>query len=131
MDFRPASNKGFVEDLRTANGVIAGGGFSLLSEAVFLAKPVLSVPLQGQFEQLMNARYLERCGYGLCATEVTPAVVDGFLSRRHEFAEALAGYEQAGNSIPVATVEAHARAAVEAAPGELRRERRRTRRKVR
>ena len=33
----------------SARGVITGGGFSLLSEAVYLHKPVLSVPLDGQF----------------------------------------------------------------------------------
>ena len=60
LEYRPRSGDGFVEDLRTARGVVTGGGFSLLSEAVYLGKPVLSIPLRGQFEQLMNARYLER-----------------------------------------------------------------------
>ena len=49
--------------------MVTGGGFSLLSEAVYLGKPMLSVPLHGQFEQLMNARYLEREGYGICAAD--------------------------------------------------------------
>ena len=71
LEFRPRSNEGFVEALRTARGVVAGGGFSLLSEAVYLGKPVLSIPLRGQFEQLMNARYLERLGYG-CARPRRP-----------------------------------------------------------
>ncbi len=53
-----------------ARGVVAGGGFSLLSEAVYLGKPVLAIPLRGQFEQLMNARYLQREGFGLCAERV-------------------------------------------------------------
>jgi uncharacterized protein (TIGR00661 family) len=130
LEFRPHSNEGFVADLAGARAVIAGGGFSLLSEAVYLGKPVLSVPLHGQFEQLMNARYLERSGFGLCANEVTPEVLQGFIGRLGEFDEALAGYEQEGNAIPVATVEAHAEAAVTARPRELRRERRRSKRRV-
>ena len=130
LEFRPHSNEGFVADLASARAVIAGGGFSLLSEAVYLGKPVLSVPLHGQFEQLMNARYLERSGYGLCATEVTPEVLDGFVGRIDEFDDALAGYEQEGNTIPVATVEAHAEAAVSAQPKELRRDRRRSKRRM-
>ena len=72
LEFRPRSNEGFVEDLRTARGVVAGGGFSLLSEAVYLGKPMLAIPLRGQFEQLMNARYLEREGYGICADDGAP-----------------------------------------------------------
>ena len=51
--------------------MITGGGFSLLSEAVALRKPVLSLPLHGQFEQTMNARYLERDGFGRCAEAST------------------------------------------------------------
>ena len=127
LEFRPRSNEGFLEDLRTARGVVAGGGFSLLSEAVYLGKPVLAVPLQGQFEQLMNARYLNREGYGICATEVTPAVLSEFLDRLDEFAQALAGYEQAGNTVALTTIEECALAA----GSEDRRTRRRDRRVAR
>jgi uncharacterized protein (TIGR00661 family) len=108
LEFRPRSNEGFLEDLRSARGVVAGGGFSLLSEAVYLGKPVLSVPLQGQFEQLMNARYLQREGFGMCSAEVTPVVLTDFLDRLDEFEEALAGYEQVGNSVALRTIEERA-----------------------
>ena len=64
LTFRPRSTGGFVEDSGPPAAVVAGGGFSLLSEAVFLGKPTLAVPLHGQFEQLMNARYLQREGFG-------------------------------------------------------------------
>jgi uncharacterized protein (TIGR00661 family) len=111
LEFRPRSNEGFLEDLRTARGVVAGGGFSLLSEAVYLGKPVLSVPLQGQFEQVMNARYLRREGFGMCAMEVTPAVLAEFLERLDEFAQSLAGYEQVGNTVALGTIEERAIAA--------------------
>ena len=49
--FLPFSGAGFLEDLRTARAVIAGGGFSLMSEAVSLGVPILSIPIEGQFEQ--------------------------------------------------------------------------------
>ena len=62
----------FLDDLRTARGVIAGGGFSLLSECVYLHKPALSIPVAGQFEQTLNARYLERLGYGEYAEAPSP-----------------------------------------------------------
>ena len=97
IEFRPRSVDGFLADLVTARGVITGGGFSLLSEAVYLGKPVLSVPLRGQFEQLMNARYLEREGYGLCAPAVDTPVLEAFLERLDGFHERLEGYVQDGN----------------------------------
>lgn len=129
LEHRPRSNEGFVEDLRTARGVVAGGGFSLLSEAVYLGKPVLSIPLRGQFEQLMNARYLERDGYGVCAPVVTQEVMADYLARLEQFEEALAGYQQDGNTVTLQTVEERATAAATEQPRDLRRERRSARRR--
>ncbi len=131
LEFKPPSNHGFVEDLRTARGVIAGGGFSLLSEAVYLGKPVLSIPLRGQFEQLMNARYLARLGYGICAPRVTKGTLSDFLDRLPQFEESLASYEQVGNSVALRTIERRAKAAAAAAPRERSRARRQARRSVR
>lgn len=64
VELRPFSEAGFVEDLRTARAVVAGGGFSLMGEAVHLHKPMLSVPIRSQYEQVLNAAWLERLGYG-------------------------------------------------------------------
>ena len=95
LEFRAPSVEGFLEDLRTARGVVTGGGFSLLSEAVYLGKPVLAIPLRGQFEQLMNARYLERNRYGACAHEPTAeALTDVRRRGSRSSSEAVAGYEQ-------------------------------------
>jgi uncharacterized protein (TIGR00661 family) len=130
LTFRPRSNEGFVEDLRTSRGVIAGGGFSLLSEAVYLGKPMLAIPLRGQFEQLMNARYLAREGYGVCAEDADADAVASFLEGLETFEFALAGYHQDGNTVTLRTIEELAGACAGARPRELRRERRLARRKA-
>ncbi|MGC4000037.1 MAG: glycosyltransferase family protein [Anaeromyxobacter sp.] len=95
--YRPFSEAGFIDDLRTARGVVSGGSFTLMSEAVYLHKPMLSVPVQKQFEQILNARYLEALGYGLAADELTPEVLAHFDERLPEFETALARYSQDGN----------------------------------
>ena len=97
LRFMPFSDQGFVEDLRTARGVVANGGFTLLGEAVYLRRPVLSVPVGKQFEQVVNARYLEREGYGMAADEVTGPVLGEFLARAPALRRNLAGYHQDGN----------------------------------
>jgi UDP:flavonoid glycosyltransferase YjiC (YdhE family) len=51
LRFRPFGEASFIEDLRTAAGVIAGAGFTLMGEAVYLRRPMLAVPLAQQFEQ--------------------------------------------------------------------------------
>jgi uncharacterized protein (TIGR00661 family) len=131
LEFRPRSSEGFVEALRTASGVVAGGGFSLLSEAVYLGKPILAVPLRGQFEQVMNARYTEALGYGMSASELTPERVREFVDRIPEFEVALEGYEQSGNEVALRTISKRAIEAARAVPRELRRARREARRAAR
>ena len=105
LTFKPFSEKGFIEDLRTARAVVAGGGFTLMSEAVYLHKPLLTVPVVGQFEQEINALYLEQLGYGMYAKSLDGAVLGEFLKRVPECAKALEGYAQAGNTLMVAALE--------------------------
>ena len=99
LRYRPFSEQGFIDDLATCRGVIAGGGFTTMGEAVFLRKPMLSVPLGGQFEQVMNARYLEKVGYGKGADSLDdPKTVMDFLAAVPRCEEALASYSQDGNN---------------------------------
>ncbi|HVG09852.1 MAG TPA: glycosyltransferase family protein [Thermoanaerobaculia bacterium] len=67
LRYRPFDEAGFISDLASARAVICGGGFTVLGEAVYLRKPTLSVPVRGQFQQVLNARWLERLGYGCYA----------------------------------------------------------------
>jgi uncharacterized protein (TIGR00661 family) len=107
LRFRPFSEAGFIEDLATCRAVIASGGFTLMGEAVFLGKPMLALPLAGQFEQLLNARYLEREGYGMWAPDLDdPTLVARFLERVPACAKALTGYHQTDNHALLEAVDA-------------------------
>jgi uncharacterized protein (TIGR00661 family) len=70
-----------------------------MGEAVYLHKPMLAIPLERQFEQVLNARYLERVGYGMAAKSLDdPGVVKEFLSRTGACEAKLAAYHQDGNT---------------------------------
>ncbi len=97
LTFKPFSESGFIDDLRTSRGVVGGGGFTLMSEAVYLRKPMLSVPIAGQFEQVINALYLDQLGYGSYAKTVDGNAVGTFLDKIPGCEKALAGYSQNGN----------------------------------
>ena len=127
IEYRARSVDGFLDDLVSARGVVTGGGFSLLSEAVYLGKPVLSVPLRGQFEQLMNARYLQREGFGLCAPTIDAPTLAAFVDRLDVYHERLEGYVQDGNEEALDVIEAR----VTAAGGDTRRARAHARRQAR
>lgn len=63
--FHQRSEDRFAELLAKCAYVIQGGSHTLMSEALFLKKPVLSIPLKAMIEQRVNALYLERLGYGM------------------------------------------------------------------
>ena len=88
------SEAGFVRDLASARAVLAGGGFSLMGEAVYLGKPMLSVPLKGQFEQTLNALYLQKLGYGEYHRELSERAIAQFLERSPEYARNVAAHRQ-------------------------------------
>ena len=93
----PFSEQGFLDDLASCLAVISNGGFSLLSEAVYLHKPVCSIPIQGQFEQYLNAAYIEKEGYGRNFSTITPDAIKAFLYDVHRFSDELKKYKQNGN----------------------------------
>src|ERR1700723_590426 len=99
------SEEGFVEDLAQAKAVVSNGGLSLIGEAVYLGKPVYSVPVKHQFEQIMNARYLEELGYGLCAESIDGDVLRLFLREHPRFAARVAKHKQDGNDLLFETVD--------------------------
>jgi uncharacterized protein (TIGR00661 family) len=64
ITFKPFDEKHFFDDLKNCAGIIANGGFTLMTEALYLNKPLLSIPIAGQFEQVINAFYLNATGKG-------------------------------------------------------------------
>jgi uncharacterized protein (TIGR00661 family) len=108
LRFRPFSEQGFIDDLASARAVVAGGGFTLMGEAVYLHKPMLSTPIRGQFEQVLNARYLEKLGYGRYAPHLDdPAQIRAFVDAIPACEEKLAHYSQTGNQTLLQGLDTH------------------------
>jgi len=97
LRFRPFDERTFIDDLRTARAVVSGGGYTVMSEAVYLRKPMLSVPVKRQFEQIMNGRYLQFEGYGEYTDALTTPGIQAFLERVPDYRRNLDGYRQDGN----------------------------------
>lgn len=95
--FKKPSLDGFFSDLVSARAVIANSGFSLVTEALHLSKPYLAVPVSHQFEQIFNAYWLEKSGYGAYWEELNKERVESFLYNIPHYREALAAYPRQGN----------------------------------
>jgi uncharacterized protein (TIGR00661 family) len=100
VTYKPFAEAGFIEDLASARAVITSAGFTLLGEAVYLRKPLLAIPVEGQFEQILNAHYVEALGYGYSNDQLDAPTVQHFLERLPRYAEKLGEYEQReGNGV--------------------------------
>ena len=99
LRYQPFGEASFIEDLATCRAVIAGGGFTLMGEAVYLHKPMLAVPVGRQFEQVLNARYLQHEGYGRAADNLDdPSTVRDFIAAIPACEANLSRYAQDGNA---------------------------------
>lgn len=98
LELRAPSGPGFLQDLAGAKAVIATAGFTLMTEALHLGKPYLALPMQGQFEQELNALLLAEAGYGMNGRDRGPEGVGAFLERLPEFRGRLAAYPRADNA---------------------------------
>ena len=97
LTFKLPSKQGFLDDLATSQAVIATAGFTLISEALYLKKPYLAMPMEGQYEQQLNGFWLEQLGLGRNAPEINEDVIGAFLYRLPEFNDVLESHESEGN----------------------------------
>lgn len=79
----------FYDDLASSKAVICNGGFTFITEAIYLKKPIYSVPAIGNFEQTLNGFYVEKLGYGEYHEVMSAKKVKEFLDRLPKYQERL------------------------------------------
>ena len=104
--YKRPSLDGFMRDLTNAKAVVANSGFSLVTEALHLGKPYLAVPVKHQFEQIFNAHWLRKTGYGAYWGELNKERVESFLYNLPLYQEKLAEYPRQGNGALLAKLDA-------------------------
>ena len=92
IHYRSFSGEAFLNDLAACRSVIATAGFTLMSESMCLGKPYLALPMTGQFEQQVNALFLERSGCGLNARRAGVEMLQQFFAQHDTFRHALTDY---------------------------------------
>ena len=90
LTFRPFSTEGFLADLSSARAVVATAGFTLMTECLALGKPLIAFPMEGQFEQALNALLLAESGCGRDGRGAADGVVGEFLEQLEGYAAAVA-----------------------------------------
>ena len=103
--YKKPSLEGFMRDLTGAKAIVANSGFSLVTEALHLGKPYLAVPVKRQFEQIFNAHWLAKMGYGAYWEESNKERVESFLYNLPLYREKLADYPRQGNGALLAKLD--------------------------
>lgn len=89
----------FLTDLESAKAVIATAGFTLITESLYLEKPYLALPMQGQYEQHLNALMLKKQGFGTTITTLDAEHIGAFLYHLPDFRQKLKTYPKSGNEL--------------------------------
>lgn len=95
--FKAPSLNEFLKDLISCKAVIANAGFSLVTEALHMSKPYLAIPVKHQFEQIFNAYWLDKMGYGAYWEDLNKERVESFLYNIPHYTEKLEAYPRQGN----------------------------------
>jgi hypothetical protein len=76
---------------------MATAGFTLMTEAFYLRKPYLALPMRGQFEQELNGYLLARLKYGVNLRRIRTEAVGNFLYRLPDYTDNLNAYRAEDN----------------------------------
>jgi uncharacterized protein (TIGR00661 family) len=87
----------FYDDLASSKAVICNGGFTFISEAIHLKKPIYSVPAIGNFEQTLNGFYVQKLGYGEYHENMSAKKVYNFLQRLPKYQKRLEKVKKTNN----------------------------------
>lgn len=99
ITYKETSPSEFIQDLAHCRAVIGTAGFTLITEALHLGKPYLALPITGQFEQLLNAYYVQQLGYGEYNEHLDAAGLNHFLEQCEVYAENLQNYKREDNTL--------------------------------
>ncbi|MDP2043388.1 MAG: glycosyltransferase family protein [Algoriphagus sp.] len=65
LSFHRVHDKNFLQDMANCKGLVCTAGFESVCEAKYLGKPVMMIPVAGQYEQACNALDAEASGVGI------------------------------------------------------------------
>ena len=97
LTYKEFNEDEFYDDLASAKAVITNGGFTFISEAIHLKKPIYSVPAIGNFEQTLNGFYVQKLGYGEYHEVMSAKRVATFLKRLPKYQKRLAKVKKTNN----------------------------------
>ncbi|MCZ3366900.1 MJ1255/VC2487 family glycosyltransferase [Methanobacterium veterum] len=97
LHFRKFNENQFFKDFESCKAVVSNGGFTLISESMYLKKPIFCIPVKKQPEQTVNAMYIEKLGYGEFHELLTKENFENFLDKLDVYRESLSSFKHDRN----------------------------------
>jgi uncharacterized protein (TIGR00661 family) len=108
LRFLAIDERRFIEDLASCAALVSTAGNQLVGEALYLRKPLLVMPEAWNFEQSVNAYFLEQTGAGYAERgALTPRLLGAFLEAAPALQPRLRPEAVCGNDAAVAALERH------------------------
>ena len=85
LTYRAFNEEQIYEDMRTAKAIIVNGGFTMISEAIYLKKPIYSTPAHKNFEQILNGFYVQKLGFGEYHDDLDVEKIENFLNNLEDY----------------------------------------------
>ncbi|SFU18265.1 conserved hypothetical protein [Algoriphagus locisalis] len=67
LSFHKVHDQNFLRDMAACKGLVSTAGFESICEAMYLGKPVMVIPVEGQYEQACNALDTVHSGAGIAS----------------------------------------------------------------
>lgn len=103
--FKRFNDDEFYQDLATCKAVIVNGGFTAISEALYLKKPIFCLPISHQFEQAFNAKCVEQMDVGVSHQRFCEDDLKDFFDNLGSFQEHLQKYDPGNQEEILARIE--------------------------
>ncbi len=87
ITFHKLNDKIFLEYMKDCSGYVSTAGFESICEAMYLGKPVMMVPTEGQFEQECNAMDAVKSKAGISSTEFDISKLMEYLPKHQSVKE--------------------------------------------
>lgn len=98
LHFHHLNDQKFLTLMESCAGYATTAGFESICEAMYLGKPVLMVPVKGQYEQACNAEDALLAQAGIKSRKFNIGLLLNYITKKHSpnevFSEWLDGYEQ-------------------------------------
>jgi uncharacterized protein (TIGR00661 family) len=82
LSFHRVHDRKFLQDMADCKGLVCTAGFESVCEAKYLGKPVMMIPVAGQYEQACNALDAEASGVGIASADFDFAKLERLQTNR-------------------------------------------------